>query len=233
MMSLDLYLGLGHGGVAARADTAFWCEHAGVEEGADALFAHAGAGARRWRKVPVRLWLSGALARPFLCGPVSGMNRWTEVIELARSTAAESTGIDALCSVTVEHWPHPRPSLAVAVATATLDAVERAAREHRVALRSVRPWWALALERSSTVASGARLMAMTDTDAMTVLGEHDDGLHTASGYMPGPSAEHADRLLARLALTAGVAADAVVRVELGRGADGLAGRLPFNVVPPR
>jgi hypothetical protein len=212
---VDIYLGLTQGAVASRDGAVQWCEYAKIEQGADILFARAAQpAASRWGRRGARVWLSGALARPFLCGPVAGLRRWREVMELAQAAAVEATGIEAPCAVSVESWPHPKPAMAVAVGTATLDTVERTAHAHRVPVRSLRPWWAWALGHIS--ARDASIMAMTDSDSMTVLIEQDERLHTANGYLPSPSSEHEDKLLARLALTAGVGLETLVRIDLSR-----------------
>lgn len=215
MSGVDIYLGLTRGAVVTPDGDVQWCEYAQFEQGVDVLFTQAAQVATGWwHRTAARVWLSGALARPFLCGPVAGLKRWREVVELARSAAAEATGIETPCTVSVEHWPHPTAALAVAVGTATLDVVEHVAREHRIPLRGLRPWWAWAL--SHTSARGAAMVAVTDSDSMTVLIERDGCLLTATGYVPSPSREHADKLVARLALTAGVGLEALVRIDLSR-----------------
>jgi hypothetical protein len=213
MSAVDIYLGLTQGAVASPRGDVQWCEYAQFEQGADVLFARAAQVATsRWGRRGARVWLSGALARPFLCGPVSGLKRWREVIELAQSAAVEASGIEAPCAVSVESWPHPKPAMAVAVGTAALDTVERTAHAHRVPVRSLRPWWAWAL--GHTFARDASMVAVTDSDSMTVFIEQAERLHMVSGYVPSPSPEQADKLRARLALTDGAGLEALVRIDL-------------------
>ncbi|HEX6705215.1 MAG TPA: hypothetical protein VF169_10680 [Albitalea sp.] len=228
-MAIDVYLGLGEGATVAQGD-ALWQAHAQLEPGLDALFGQAAATVqRRWgRRVPVRVWLSSALARPFLCGPLAGLRRWREVVALAEAAATEGTGLPGPCQVMIEEWPHPQPALAVAVQAQTLDAIESAARRHSLRVQSLRPWWAAALDHALSRGPDARLLAVSDGDGMTVLGGRER-FDTANGYVPAPSAEQADKVLARLALTAGLQPADVVRVRLSRTAaphDGL----PFGAM---
>jgi hypothetical protein len=229
---LDVYLGRTEGGVARGGERLFWQPHASLEAGLAALFAHAAAAPRsRWRrKAKVRVWLSGALARPFLCGPVQGLKRWSEVEALAAATAPDATGLDAPCAIQVEAWPNPNAVLAVALDMATRDAIETAANEHGIALQSIRPWWAAALNHLLADGSHARLLAIAEDDALTLLGIDSGRFDAASAYVPGPSGQQAESLLARLALTSGAAPESVVRARMApRESIAFATGMPFGL----
>jgi len=215
---IDIYLGLSEGALDVAGEAPAWHAHADLSVGLDGLFREAAARATgRWsRRVPVRLWWSGALARPFVCGPVEGLRRWREALALAQSLAPDATGLGADCVVTVEDWPGPQPTLATATAATTLAAVHAAAALHRVNVRAIRPWWAAAANHARTADSAATLVAARDGDALTLLGWQSGRWHTANAYLPAPSPEQAERLLARLAVSVGVAADSVRQVVLSR-----------------
>lgn len=222
----DVYLGVAIGGLMRGGERAMWQSHATVDAGAGVLFEHA----RKQARKPVRVWLSGALARPFLCGPVQGLKRWSEVTAVAQAMAHDATGLAAPCEVQVETWPSPHAALAVAIDPRMRLAIEAAAREHGLALQSLRPWWAAAFNQVLASAPGARLVAVADSDALTLLGGDDERVHTASAYVPRPSDEQAGQSIARLALTAGVGAAQMVRVRLARGEMEAGQGVPFGMV---
>ena len=222
----DVYLGVAIGGVVRGNERAIWQPHATLDAGLGVLFAHARKQARR----PVRVWLSGALARPFLCGPVQGLKRWSEVTAVAQAMAPDATGLAAPCEVQVEAWPSPQAALAVAIDPLMQQAIEAAAREHGVTLQSLRPWWAVAFNQVLAAAPDARLVAVADSDALTLLGGDDARLHAASAYVPRPSDEQAGQSIARLALTAGVDGAQVIRVRLARGEPEAGQGVPFGMV---
>jgi hypothetical protein len=230
---LDIYVGRAEGGVARGEHRLFWQSHASLEAGLSVLFEHAAAERKtRWqRRMKARVWLSGALARPFLCGPVQGLRRWAEVEALAQAMAPDATGLAAPCAVQIETWPHPHAALAVAINVATRDAIEAAARGHGVTVQSIRPWWAAALNHVLAEGSKARLVAIADGDAMTLLGPDAGRFDAASAYVPAPSGGQADSLLARLALTSGAAPENVVRIRVSpREGTGAAVGVPFGVI---
>jgi hypothetical protein len=227
---LDVYLGTAEAGLERGGSRLHWQTHASLEVALDAVFKQAEIErpARWGRKAAVRVWLSGALARPFLCGPISGLNRWRDVETVAQSMATDVTGIAPPCIVQVEEWPSPQAAMAVAIGEQTAQVIETAARAHGIRVKSLRPWWAAALNRALTIDAQARLVAVADGDAMTLLGGQAGRFDTATGYVPAPSQEQAQQLLARMALTAGVPLDDVVHMRLAR-ADEAAVGMPFGV----
>ena len=230
---LDIYVGRAEGGVARGEQRLFWQSHASLDAGLAALFERAAAERKsRWQRRPrARVWLSGALARPFLCGPVQGLKRWAEVEALAEAMAPDATGLAAPCVVQVETWPCAHAALAVAINVETRDAIEAAARVHGVTVRSIRPWWAAALNHVLADGSKARLVAIADGDAMTLLGPDAGRFDAASAYVPGPTGAQADSLLARLALTSGAASENVVRVRVSLSeGTGVAVGVPFGLI---
>src|SRR5207245_1953611 len=102
--------------------------------------------ARRWRKARVVLWLSGGLARPYLCGPVDGLAGWKEAEAFAAAAAPEATGLEAPCRVRLEDWPGEVPALGTAIDASLSESIDALARSRRIVWRSVRPRWTAVLE---------------------------------------------------------------------------------------
>lgn len=233
---IDIYLGQSEGGVMLDGEPPFWLPYGDWQTGVDALFKRASEAADRpwWRtKRPARVWLSGGLARPFLCGPLAGLKRWHEVISLAQATAPDATGLASPCHVEVQEWPHPHASLAVAVNVDTAYAVHAAARSHGMAVRSLRPWWAAAFNHAIAAHNEARLVVVIDADATTVLGGQSDCFDTATSYVPSPSPDQTDKLIARMALTAGIAQDEAMQLRFGDSEEMSARGVPFGHVERR
>lgn len=228
MTRIDIYLG--HAGHALSVDgQPLASRQQGLSEDAlDGLFQRAvqevpGRLARR----SARVWLSGAIARPFVFGPLEGLKRWNEVLALARARAADATGLAEPCEVTVEDWPAPRATLAVAVEAWLPVTLETVAKRHGIRLSSIRPWWAAAAEHLRAKHKDGKLTALVDTDALIALAWQGDAVASASAYVPLPETEEAGALLTRLALTHGIAADRVPRLTFN--AAGVSGdaTLPF------
>jgi hypothetical protein len=104
------------------------------------------------RGTAVEVLLSGALARPFMFGPVAGLKGWKEVQAAARAVAPALCGVDDACVLQLESDPTSGPALATAVGRATLDAVYEAAEGLGVKVKSIRPVWAWALDGQPVVA---------------------------------------------------------------------------------
>lgn len=207
---MDVYVGLADGGLAAA-----WAAHEDVAQGAAHWFAEARKLAgNRWRRPKVRVWLSGALARPFLWGPIQGLACWREVELAARAAAPEATGLVGPCAVSLDEWPSSQPVLVVAMDQAVVAAIVDAAKAAGVRLLSLRPWWARVLES----AADSPALAIGDTDALTVLAGSAAGWQTANSYLPRPSGEHTQPLLDRLMLSASLERGSMRHAELAREA---------------
>jgi hypothetical protein len=217
----SLYLGAAEAAVTGPDGDVAQSSHSRLEDAIAWGVAHIAGARSHWRRPRVRVWLSGALARPFLCGPVAGLARWAEAQALATAAAGAGTGLERPCEVQLEGWPGSTSVLAVAVEAATLRALEAAAREAGVVLRSVRPWWASALHAACTQPAAPRLLAVTEADCMTVIGGTDGGFELARSVVPKPAEDDAAHLLARLTLTQGIASEqvAMAACELDVGDD--------------
>jgi len=141
-----------------------------------------------------RLWLSGALARPFVLEPVAGLRSRAEAQRAAEALASEATGLEGPCEVwTDEAFPR-RKALAVAVQRATLEAIEGvAAQKPGLRVASVKPWWALGLRRvlGEDTGKNARVLLVEEPDALTLLRGEPGVFDDAATCWPVPEAEQA------------------------------------------
>jgi hypothetical protein len=166
----------------------------------------------------VGLSLSGALARPFMFGAVQGLTRGTEALQVAAGLAPEATGLDGPCEVWLDRWVPGRPCLAIAVDRALREAIEAEAKERRVKLTVMRPWWVVAMNESAhEPATERRLLALTEPDALTVLVGGDEGFASAATYAPKPDAQQTEALLTRTMFAGNLNEGQCFRTELWMG----------------
>lgn len=199
----QVYLGLNAVGV--RGHDASGCAHwlpasspiDGWKQAAELL---ATAGRRR-----AAVSLTGALMRPFCFNAVPGLQRWREAAHVAASLAPEATGLVGTCGIWLGDWSPQATSLAVAIEQSLRQSIEATAKQHRIRLTALRPWWAHALATAANREAGApRLLAVEDTDALTLLCG-DEGLFTAaSSYAPLPDPKSARALINRAMLGSNV-----------------------------
>lgn len=205
---IEVYIGQHSGGWASNGRTQGWSKHAtpltGLERWVSEIEARH---ASRWRKARVDLWLSGGLARPFVCGTVAGLAGWNEAEAFAAASAAEATGLDGACRVHLEDWPGEGPAVATALDAGLAQAIDELAATRRITWRSVRPRWAAALDELLAQRPSATLFAFAEEDALTLLcGSRETGpgvanLSLASTYAPAPDQLNAQALLSRLMLS--------------------------------
>jgi hypothetical protein len=150
-------------------------------------------GARR----PVTVLLSGALASPFLFGPIAGLRGKREAHAAAKAAAMTACGIGAACLVTLESDPRSAPALVTAVAEATVQSVYDTATELGLKVRSIRPVWAVAIARAGEAAAQATTFACRDADALVLLADDGQRWQHASVYHPAQSDDTVLRALLR------------------------------------
>lgn len=168
--------------------------------------------AMRWvvdrPKRPVRrrvlnVQLSGGLARPFVFGPVKGLKSFDEASRLAARLAPEATGLVSPCAVWLDDWAPGKACVAVAMGSDMRDQIEKTARENRARIASLQPWWNVALASAQPkLGDGVRLLAIEDTDALTVLTRGDDDYAALSTHAPRPDSAQTRAVLTRAALAA-------------------------------
>jgi hypothetical protein len=213
---IEMYLGTFSGGWAIDGLTQAWSAHTepslALEHWAREIEEKR---AGRWRKASVALWLSGGLARPFLCGPVAGLTNWAEAEAVAAAAAAEATGFDGPCRVRLEGWPGDAAALCTAIQVSLAQAIDEVARARRVVWCSIRPRWATLLDAALTERPSMRLLAFAEEDAFTLLGGSSPrslgapaaGFELAATYAPAPSADRTTALWHRTMLSRDVQSD--------------------------
>ena len=231
---IEMYLGRFSGGWAIDGRTQAWSAHGDAVVALQSWVAEIERErAGRWRKASVTLWLSGGLARPFLCGPVAGLAGWGEAEAMANAMAPEVTGFDVPCRVRLEDWPGDSAVLGTAVEAAIVQAVADIARARRLAWRSVRPRWAGLLDEALARHASVSLIACAEEDALTILGGAANMENAAAGdfelvatHSPAPAADRSTALWNRTMLSRDVRQENAwfARVEtpgpeLGRPAD--------------
>jgi hypothetical protein len=204
----DIYLGTAVAAAATAGQAPRWLPHANPAEAVAALLGQAGA-APGWLRPSVRLWLSAALARPFVLEPVQGVVSHLEVSALALARAPAATGLAAACLVSVDASnPGQGPKLAAAMPADLHAAVMLAAKRARVRIKSMRPWWALALEQACQLQGrGLQMLVLRDTDASLLLAETAGQWARADAYLPQPTPEEERALAARYALAQGLGSE--------------------------
>jgi hypothetical protein len=180
----------------------------------DALMRSRQESGRRWWKRPVHVWLSGALARPFLFGPVSGLKGWREACAAAAALAPAACGLSGPCEVFLETDPADGPVLATAVEQSLLDALHAHARVARLRVASIRPVWARAVDDAAFEKEQALLLCGRDADALTVLAFRGKQVTFAATYAPAPDAANSLLLLRRLRASTGLGVDQVLAAEV-------------------
>lgn len=181
-------------------------------------FEHVKATSRSWLLQPqLEVLLSGYLARPFVCGPAQGLQRWSEAAVLAQSQANEATQMAGSCKVVLESWPEEDAALATAVENDVLDALNRIAAKAGIRIRSIRPWWSTTQAEAQTAVAGlalpggdlghgaSRLFAWSDVDAQTIIASDERQTLLAFTQIPALSSQAQSNLVHRLMVSEGIA----------------------------
>jgi hypothetical protein len=168
-------------------------------------------------KRKLRIWLSGGLCRPFLVSSVPGISGEEEWRRIATAMAPMQCGLEPPCRVWLsppEKKGHARVAVALeeAVLTRLLEVVQAAARKHRIA--SIRPWWSEVLRLALQREPAAPVLAVRDCDALTVLVGSGQQFDSAATLSPVFDAETAEAALARMLMTADVAAEQGLQAQL-------------------
>lgn len=158
---------------------------------------------RSKRSCLLDIQLSGALARPFVLDAVQGLRNLREATELATSIAPDSTGLQGPCVVWLDDWMPARQCIAVAMDSSLRDQLEASAALGGLRVDAMRPWWSLAIDAArSKLDESPRLLAIEDTDSLTVLDSAQPGRVSASTHTPRLDPVPLRATLARAALAA-------------------------------
>lgn len=182
--SVDAFLGASTLGVVSGTEDPRWADVGSAVDGANLLMKQLGErrASSGGRKQRVRIWLSGSLARPFLLPVTPGLRSASDALKVAESLCHEQTGLAAECRVWLDDWVDGKACLAVAVEQALVEAVETQARQASVAIRSMRPWWALTLAEVLKMPSVPAMLAVDDGEALTIVGGEGEEFSVAAGY---------------------------------------------------
>lgn len=163
----------------------------------------------------MQVWLSGALARPFVFGPIAGLKGWREAHDAAAAAAPTACGLQGPCASALEADPSAGPALAIAVELWLLDSIRAAASARRLRIASIRPAWARATESHGQGSDASdSMLCCREPAALTVLASRAGTWTFAATYAPAPSAEEQERLLHRLQASLGFDAEHMMLSEL-------------------
>lgn len=215
----DLYLGLEAFGLAPQGTAPAWTSHTDVLAACSAAVAQVPRSRRlhRWLRRPeVRIWLSGAIARPFVIEWPDGLKGSEERLRLAKSMVAVATGLETPCAVWLSERAGSTPSLAVALDAQLPDTLSQAAARQGLVASSIRPWWSKVLQLEVQQSSQLDLLVVEDEDSLTVLGSQSNRWILADSYVPASLGQHCEALIARRTLSMGLASDRVRRLRKPR-----------------
>ena len=171
-----------------------------------------------WRRPRVRLWLSGALARPFVLVRPVGIKSDAELKLLAQAQAGRITDLLGPAALWLSNPGKSGLTLVAAMDLAVRDALVEAASKAGVRLQSMRPLWASLLIEVVSTTRSVQLLAAEDPDALTVIVSQDEQWVTADSYVPRPEQAPRQALVARRMIAANVPVEAAVFVSGAVGA---------------
>jgi hypothetical protein len=170
---------------------------------------------------PLHVWLSGAIARPFLFGAVTGLEGWREAHDAAAVVAPAACGLQGPCVAYLEAEPSASAVLATAVDQSVVDGLHTAARSRGLRVASMQPAWARVIAAHGRGASADILLCCHERDSITVLASRAGRLVFAATYCPAPALDEQERLLSRLQASLGFAVEHTARARVtaanGRG----------------
>jgi len=150
-------------------------------EGRDAALAALAAAVHELpRGTRLQVAVSGTVCRPFLLPAVEGVASEAEWQAIAASMVEESVGLPAESPVWLDVG-QASPRLAVAMDPAWRQGIETIGGR---SLRSVRPWWALAIESlgSTRADGGIEGLAVADSESLVLLIADGDTYRVAQSY---------------------------------------------------
>lgn len=225
---LEVYIGMRFGGWALSGQTQAWEAHESPEQGLERWARDIGERhGRPWRKARANLWLSGGLARPFLFGPVAGIQGWREAEVIAAAAAPEWTGLVGPCRVRLEAWPGEASTVCTALDASLSDAIESTTRSCRITWRNVRPRWAVELDAALGKRPSTALFAVSEEDAFTLLcestssGAASTGMSIAATYSPALDEAEASALWHRMKISFAVEGQDAMQVHVSTPDQGI------------
>lgn len=162
---------------------------------------------QRPRPERVRVWLGGALCRPFLV-PVMPVLPRDQAHAALQAVAAERTGLSRDCQVWCEAAASdPGGTVGAALDRAVFDGVMAALAAGRSQCLSLRPWWCEALSHALRAEPGATAVAVLDCSALTFLSGAEGTFTQVATASPMLDPAAAQSALRRYLSGAGVAGE--------------------------
>lgn len=149
---LDVYLGQNTMGVRAPCQEAVWQEIASLSQGLEHVDQYLSGHDTIFRRL--RVWLSGAYARPFVIEPSAGAKTYRERETLARILVSQDGCFDSEPLIWQEGASWDAPCLCVAMEVSVFESLRALAVKHHARLVGVRPWWSLVLNGSNSARTG-------------------------------------------------------------------------------
>ncbi len=143
----------------------------------------------------VQAFVSGAISRPFLMPQVAGAQGASDWAAVATAVVKTSTGLPSDSAVWMDDG-QSSPRLAVAMHSTWKQGIERTCGSK---LESLKPWWALALDRARAGGDARHGLAVFDSDELVLLVAEGATYVAAQTYALRD--ESADSLLRRALIT--------------------------------
>lgn len=153
------------------------------------------------RQVTVRVWLSGALCRPFVMPAPAGLKTEDERRRAMEAFAQRACGFDGPVRVQWQEARKDRPIIGMAMDAAMLAHIKAGLARLRV--RMLTPWWMAALNHQLKQAPDTACIAVQDCDALTMLTGEAACFSQASTLAPSHDASMAMAGYRRLQLAMG------------------------------
>lgn len=158
----------------------------------------------------LRIWLSGALCRPFVVESVAGLRGQDEIHKVIQTQAQRALGRQAPCRVWQERAAQQGQRIAVAADESWLGKIEQTMRSLMWPVKSIAPWWAEVLRAHADDAkakaptsqrTGMQVLAIHDCDSLTILAGSQQGYALVRTVAPIGDAVSARSALSRSLLS--------------------------------
>jgi hypothetical protein len=136
----------------------------------------------RARRSSIQVWLSGALARPFILPKLPGARDVGEAENIGAHLAAEQTGQTESCCVCLDGWTKDAPCLATAMSRSLHDLLLLPRGKTNPPVCAIRPWWSAGLNAIISCADAPNLIGLRDEESLTVLGGRGDSFELAGSF---------------------------------------------------
>lgn len=118
------------------------------------------------------IWLSGALARPFVLPPLAGLKTCAEAVRVAQAKASDATGLPGDSTVWLDRWKPGQACVAVAMQRELSEALLALKRANGFAVKQIRPWWSAVQHAIASMPAMGQpeMLAIRESDSLVCLG---------------------------------------------------------------